>query len=386
LERLARAWGHEGSPDWLWYLDGDVRVLNYSVRIDDFLPAKCNPARGRRGWSRRGRAEPTAAPASTDATSAERQGDCDDIGLVVVDHPWAGIVAGSFLVRRSPVGLDILRHIWESQLFAPRLGDQAGLADAILSRTRPRNGAAPYTDHDCISSPRWRPAGWRGVTQCFHFHMQRMGHPYGDRSTSGVRYIDPRGADFQAFSFHNYGERTPGELVQAYGSNPALDPALRVRLRLDTSRNDAIFQRGDLLVHSSMLGGARLATPDLLDAVGSLPGLALRAHPRARTYNHRHLGASEAAAAISACLRGPTITYSRRPLLAERPTESIVEVFMLRRTECPDSGANVCPPAVNASQGKKKPTRLKPSRSSNRAGVTRANFRGRGRGQPDRNT
>lgn len=369
LVRLAAAWGNEGSPDWLWYVDGDVRVLNYSVRIDGFLPPECNAASDHRDWSRRARGERTTV--TSHAASVERR--CDDIGLVVVDHPWAGILAGSFLVRRSRVGLDILRHIWECQLFAPRLGDQAGLADAILLRTRPRNGAAPYTAYECISSPRWRPGGWRGVTQCWNFHMARMGHPYGNRSTPGVRYIDPRGADLQAFSFHNYGERTPEELAQAYGSNNALDPALRVRLPLATSRNDAIFQRGDLLVHSSMLGGARRATPDLLDAVGSLPGLALRSQPRARTYNHRHLRASDAAAAISACLRGPTVTYSRRPLLAERPMEMIVEVFVLRRAECPGSGANLCPPVGNASQGKNKPSRKqsrpKPAQNTNIGGL-----------------
>jgi hypothetical protein len=365
LVRLARAWEQEGSPDWLWYIDGDVRVLNYSVRIDDFLPPECKAPPKRRGWWWRAWGRRKALREPHVEAWAGRQGSCDEVGLVVVDHPWAGIVAGSFLVRRSTVGLDILRHIWECQLFAPKLGDQAGLADAILTRTQPRNGASPYPAHECISSPLWRHGGWRGVTQCWNFHMARMEHPYGDRSTSGVRYLDPRGPDLQAFSFHNYGERTPDQLEQAYGSNPALDPSLQVHLPLSTSRNDAIFQRGDLLVHSSMLGGARMTTPDLLDAVGALPGLDLRAKPRARNYNYRHLKASEAVAAISACLRGPTVTYARRPLLAERPTKRVGEVFVLRRMACPDSGANVCPrpagangsPGKKSSKKKKKPPR-----------------------------
>jgi len=323
LLRLASVWAEEGAPEWLWFVDADVRVLNFTTRIEDFLPRGCG----------------TAAA-------------CDDVGLVVVDHPWAGIVTGSFLIRRSPAGLDLLRHVWECQRFSPKLADQASLADALLTRTVPRNGAAPYRGHECLASARWRRGGWRAMTQCWNFHMARMGHPYGERSTPGVVYVDPHGSDFQAFSYHNYGERSAAELAAAYGASPALGEEQAVALPLAGHKNDAVFTRGDLLLHSSLLGGARLATPDLLDAVGSLPGLALKATPRSHADNFRHLSYAAASAAAAACLRGPAITYERRPHSDVRPADE-TEVFVLRRAECPDSGANKCP-AAPARRGRRR--------------------------------
>ena len=278
----------------------------------------------------------------------------DGVGLIVVDHPWGGIITGSFLVRRSQAGLAILRHLWECQAFRPKLAEQASLADALLTRTIPRNGAAPYRYHECLSSARWRRGNWQAMTQCWNFHMSRMGHPYGQRRTPGVLYVDPRGNDFQAQSYHNYGERTPAELTAAYGSGPALDAEQAAQLPLDAHKNDAVFQRGDLLLHSALLGGARLDTPDLQDAVGSLPGLGLKATPRRHAHNHRNLLYSEASAAAGACRRGPAVVYERRPLIADRPGDE-AEVFMLLRPACPDSGANKCPaPASGGGAGRKR--------------------------------
>ena len=91
---------------------------------------------------------------------------------------------------------------------------------------------------------------------------------------------------------------------------------MHVRLPLDRSKHDVVFQRGDLLVHSSLLGGARRGVPELLDAVGALPGKALRSTDgklRAAEVG-RSLNRSDAVAAADACLFGPRVEYARRPL------------------------------------------------------------------------
>ena len=199
---------------------------------------------------------------------------CEDVGLVVVDNVWAGVVAGSFLVRRSPAGLGALRDIWECQFYNPAHADQASMYEALLVRTPPAPRASkleasrmspgeppgasarslPYPRHHCMTHEQWKPAGWRGQTQCFIYWMERLGRPYGARRSTGVKYVDPRGIDFQAFSFHNYGDRADDQLVSAYGANPALDASLSADLHLATNKHDIVFRRGDLLLHSSMLG------------------------------------------------------------------------------------------------------------------------------------
>ena len=237
LLQLAQAWGaHDDAPEWLWFVDADTRILNFTTRIDSFLPT------------------PREAGELREAGEAAEE----DVGLVVVDHPWAGVVTGSFLVRRSAAGLGILRDVWEAQQHRPPLAEQASLADALLVRTSPRTGVPPYRRHHCLTSPRWLRDGFQGVTQCWHYHMARMGHPYGHRATTGVRYIDPAGADFQAFTYYNYGDRDDAKLhvyspKAGDAGRPTTPPLLP--LPLDRSKHDSVFQRGDLLVHSSLLGG-----------------------------------------------------------------------------------------------------------------------------------
>ena len=172
LLRLAEAWAMPGAPEWLWFIDADTRILNYSVPITSFLPR-----------------------------------DDPSVGLVVVDHPWAGIVSGSFLVRRSEAGFGILRDMWEAQLHDPPLREQTALADALLTRTMPRTSAPRYSRFHCMTSPHWHKGGWQAMVQCWNWHMAHMGHPYGHRRTTGVSYVDPAGPDFQAFSYHAYGDR-----------------------------------------------------------------------------------------------------------------------------------------------------------------------------------
>ena len=156
-----------------------------------------------------------------------------------------------------------------------------------------------------------------------------------------MRYVDPAGADFQAFTYYNYGDRDD-EKLGVYGTNARIDPAMHVRLPLDRSKHDVVFQRGDLLVHSSLLGGARRGVPELLDAVGALPGKALRSTDgklRAAAVG-RSLNRSDAVAAADACLFGPRVEYARRPLNG-RPGAT-AEVLVGRRRGCPNSNTNAC--------------------------------------------
>ena len=317
LLQMAKVWERPDAPDWLWFIDADTRLLNFSVRIDDFVPR--------------------------DECGGSGRMPCEDIGLVVVDHPWAGIVTGSLLVRRSPAGLGILRDLWECQQHRPPLAEQSSLADALMVRTAPRTNVAAYVRHQCMSSAKWLAAGFQGMTQCWNYHMARMGHPYGHRSTAGVRYVDPAGADFQAFTYYNYGDRAD-EALNVYGTNVRTDPTMHVQLPLHRSKQDIVFQRGDLLVHSSILGGARRGVPELLDAVGALPGKALRATNgklRAAAVG-RSLRRRDAIAAADACTLGPRVEYAQRPLNGR--TGATAEVFIGRRRECPNSNTNVCDP------------------------------------------
>lgn len=314
LLQMAKVWESPDSPEWLWFIDGDTRILNFSTRIDTFLPEDCKGSDG-----------------------------CEDIGLVVVDHPWAGIVTGSFLVRRSPAGLAILRDLWECQEHRPPLAEQSSLADALMVRTTPRTGVAPYTRHHCMTSSAWLMGGWQGMTQCWNYQMARMGHPYGHRRTSGVRYIDPAGPDFQAFTYFNYGDRDDA-LLNVYGKNEKIDSSRHVELPLDQSKHDIVFQRGDLLVHSSLLGGARLGVPDLLDAPGALPGLSLRkstVQTDAPAVG-RKPSPSDAAAAADACRLGPKVAYERRTLNGRPGTTAEIFVGRRRNRKCPNSRAIKC--------------------------------------------
>ena len=188
LLAIAVAWYRHPQSSWFWYADLDTRILNYSVDVTSFLPAR------------------------HDTTA-------NDIGLIVVDSPIGGICAGSYMVRRNAAGIAVLREWWEAQISTPPHLDQGALYWLLLKRTHTRTRAV-YTG-ECEREP-WLGAGWRGQTQCFNYWMVQLGHPYGKRSTRDVQYVDPRGSDFQASSYRSYGTRTMQQHRQAYGANPKL--------------------------------------------------------------------------------------------------------------------------------------------------------------------
>lgn len=255
LVALALAWRKLRSPEWMWYADLDTRILNYSVPITQFLPH-----------------DPS-------------------IGLVVVDAPFGSVCAGVYLVRTRGEGLTILREWWEAQQapwlekrWAKALGDQAALVSLILRRTASRTGVV-YRD-ECEREPWTLVDG--GIDQCFMYWMARLGSPYGNRTvTRGVHFVHPAGADFQAFSYLGYGERSRARL-NLKARNPQIPGALGVELPWHAGM-DWVFQPGDLLVHSAHLKRLRNFWPDDAPVNGSV-----------------------AADAMTTCAVRPNVTYHRR--------------------------------------------------------------------------